>query len=278
MASVFDEKILGERQKIALAQKLRESGQEILQGRMVGDRFVGPSWTQGLAQALKQGLGAYQESQAENKIKDLNKKHIIGNIQTLGAMGIPATPAMLDEAGTPAEAAPIWDRWRGALGLIPEPQGTPAQPYQQTVAKNPTAEDKRNAMLQYQINNDGDLSKLGLSSRTLRPEYTIGPDGVKYVTPMSDPYHATPMTTPDGKPVRATLYDPTGIGKRTQAVQRNTPIRVKTLSGETIMSGTNALGGDGIPSVDDDGGILHYDSENDTYAYVYDDGTFREVE
>jgi hypothetical protein len=74
MANPFDEKILGERQKIALAQRLRESGQDMPQGRMVGGWFVAPTWTQQLSQALKQGLGAYQESQAENKIKDVERE------------------------------------------------------------------------------------------------------------------------------------------------------------------------------------------------------------
>ena len=32
-------------------------------GRMVGDRFVPPSWTQSLDGAVKQGLGAYQYKQ-----------------------------------------------------------------------------------------------------------------------------------------------------------------------------------------------------------------------
>jgi hypothetical protein len=35
-------------------------------GRMVGDRFVPPSWTQSLDGAVKQGLGAYQYKQNMN--------------------------------------------------------------------------------------------------------------------------------------------------------------------------------------------------------------------
>jgi hypothetical protein len=35
-------------------------------GRMVGDRYVPPSWTQSLDSAVKQGLGAYQYKQNMN--------------------------------------------------------------------------------------------------------------------------------------------------------------------------------------------------------------------
>ena len=140
MANAFDEKILGERQKIALAQKLRESGQEIPQGRMVGDRFVGASWTQGLAQALKQGLGAYQEAQAENKIKDLEGERTKGSIEALGSMGLQATPEMLKQAGTP-EQSPEWtSRLSALIRGEDQPKAIPAQPYQQNVAQGVTPE------------------------------------------------------------------------------------------------------------------------------------------
>ena len=138
MANAFDEKILGERQKIALAQKLRESGQEIPQGRMVGDRFVGASWTQGLAQALKQGLGAYDEAQAENKIKDLEGERTRGSIEALGSMGLQASPEMLKQAGTPEQSPSLFKRAGALLSGEDQPQTIPAQPYQQNVAQNVT--------------------------------------------------------------------------------------------------------------------------------------------
>jgi hypothetical protein len=44
-----------------LVKDLMTTGQP--NGRMVGDRFVPPSWTQSLDGAVKQGLGAYQYKQ-----------------------------------------------------------------------------------------------------------------------------------------------------------------------------------------------------------------------
>jgi hypothetical protein len=281
MANLYDERVLGTRQKIALAQKLRESGQESLQGQMIGDRYVPASWTQQLAQGLKQGLGTYQEMKGEQELKGIQKERSQGDIQTLGAMGIPATSAMLSQAGTPAESAPMWKRAAGALGIIDEPKGTPAQPYKQTLIQNPTEEAKRNALIQYQINNGGDLGKLLGAQHNLRPEFTIGPKGDKFVTTMDNPKVAYPVTlSSDSKtPLTSALYSPSGIAERTQAKQQYTPIRVKTKQGETIMSGVEALGGDSsLPPTDENGGILHYDPENDSSAYIYPDGSYREVQ
>ena len=137
MANPFDEKILGERQKIALAQRLRESGQDMPQGRMVGGWFVAPTWTQQLSQALKQGLGAYQESQAENKIKDVERERAQATADAFSQMGMPAPSNVLAEAGTPAQKPSIMDRIGAALTFNAQPKGTPAQPYQQTIAQNP---------------------------------------------------------------------------------------------------------------------------------------------
>jgi hypothetical protein len=281
MANLYDERVLGTRQKIALAQKLRESGQASLQGQMIGDRYVPASWTQGLAQGLKQGLGTYQEMKGEQELKDIQKERSQGDIQTLGAMGIPATSAMLSQAGTPAESAPMWKRAAGALGIIDEPKGTPAQPYKQTLIQNPTEEAKRNALIQYQMNNGGDLGKLLGAQHNLRPEFTIGPNGEKLVTLMNDPTHAVAMTlsTDNAKPVISALYSPTEIGLRTKGKQQFTPTRVPTKQGVTIMSGVEALRGDtSLPPTDENGGILHYDSENDSSAYIYPDGSYREVQ
>mgnify|MGYP003651935377 CR=1 FL=1 len=132
MANPFDEKILGERQKIALAQRLRESGQDMPQGSMIGGWYVAPSWTQQLSQALKQGLGAYQENQAEDEIKDLQNQRLKDVISAKQGLGIPASQRELEAAGTPAES-PSWFS-RAKAFVTPgeaQPKGTPAVPMQQ---------------------------------------------------------------------------------------------------------------------------------------------------
>lgn len=140
MANLYDERVLGTRQKIALAQKLRESGQESLQGQMIGDRYVPASWTQQLAQGLKQGLGAYQEMKGEQELKDIQRERNLGSIESLSSMGLQATPEMLKQAGTPEQTPSLFKRAGALLSGEDQPQTIPAQPYQQKVAQNVTPE------------------------------------------------------------------------------------------------------------------------------------------
>ena len=284
MASLYDEKILGTKQKIALAQKLRESGQEMLQGQMIGDRYVPASWTQHLAQGLKQGLGTYQEMKGEEELKNIQREKAQATARALNQMGMAAPEDVLKSAEVPAQSPSVFNRIGAFVTGEDQPKGVPAQPYQQTIAQNPTEEAKRNAMIQYQLNNGGDLkdlSKLLAVQHNLRPEFTIGPNGEKLVTLMNDPTHAVPMTlsTDNTKPVTSALYNPREIGLRTKGKQQFTPIRVPTKQGVTIMSGVEALGGDtSLPPTDENGGVLHYDPENDSSAYIYPDGSYREVQ
>jgi hypothetical protein len=51
-------------------------------------------------------------------------------------MGMQAPSNVLAEAGTPAQKPSIMDRIGAALTFNAQPKGTPAQPYQQTIAQN----------------------------------------------------------------------------------------------------------------------------------------------
>jgi hypothetical protein len=284
MASIYEDEILGAQQQRDLARKLRDT-EVPSTGHMIGDWYVAPTVAQQLSAVLKQGIGAYKENQAEDEINAAKRNRNVGNIQTLNEMGIAANPAMLAKAGTPAESASPWDRLKAFVTPgASQPQGIPAQPYKQTVAQNPTVEAKRNAMIQYQLNNGGDLkdlSKLLAVQHNLRPEFTIGPKGEKFVTTMDNPTvaHQVMLSSDIKTPLTSTLYSPSGIAERTQAKQRYTPIRVPTKQGVTIMSGVEALGGDtSLPPTDENGGVLHYDPENDSSAYIYPDGSYREVQ
>lgn len=136
MANLYDEKILGTKQKIALAQKLRESGQDMLQGQMIGDRYVPASWTQHLAQGLKQGLGAYQEMKGQEELKNLETQRLKDVIAAKQGLGIPATQQELEAAGTPAQSPSLWKRAGALLTGEAQPQTTPAVPMQQPPVAN----------------------------------------------------------------------------------------------------------------------------------------------
>jgi hypothetical protein len=62
------------RHRMLLAQQLRQQGAEAPQGQMVSGRYVGPSWTQGLANVLKSYSGAKGEEQAMQDYQALGDK------------------------------------------------------------------------------------------------------------------------------------------------------------------------------------------------------------
>ena len=59
------------KRKLALADSLKNTAMP--QGQMVGNRYVAPSWTQYLAGAVNQGIGAYKEKQAMKEYGDIAK-------------------------------------------------------------------------------------------------------------------------------------------------------------------------------------------------------------
>ena len=59
------------KRKLALADSLRNS--PVLEGQMVSGRYVRPSWTQALANAVNKGIGMYTEKQAMKEYGDIAK-------------------------------------------------------------------------------------------------------------------------------------------------------------------------------------------------------------
>ena len=131
MAGLYEDEILGAQQSRELARKLRESGEVTPQGQMVSGWYVPPSIAQSLAGALKQGIGAYKENQAEDEIKDLRNQRLKDVISAKQGLGMPASQRELEAAGTPAQKPSVFSRIGGALGIIDEPKGTPVVPMQQ---------------------------------------------------------------------------------------------------------------------------------------------------
>jgi hypothetical protein len=58
-------------------------------GRMVGDRYVPPSWTQSLDGAVKQGLGAYQYKQNMNMKNKFMQQMQANALGGAGAFAVP---------------------------------------------------------------------------------------------------------------------------------------------------------------------------------------------
>ena len=136
MAGLYEEEILGAQQSRDLARKLRDT-EVPSTGHMIGDWYVAPTVAQQLSAVLKQGIGAYKENQAEDEIKGLKQERAQSSADAFSQMGMQAPSGLLAEAGTPAVKPSVMDRIGAALTFNAQPKGTPAQPYQQTLAQSP---------------------------------------------------------------------------------------------------------------------------------------------
>ena len=136
MVGIYEDEILGAQQQRDLARKLRDT-EVPSTGHMIGDWYVAPTVAQQLSAVLKQGIGAYKEHQAEDEIKGLKQERARSSADAFSQMGMQAPSGLLAEAGTPAQKPSIMDRIGAVLTFNAQPKGTPAQPYQQTIAQNP---------------------------------------------------------------------------------------------------------------------------------------------
>lgn len=192
MAGIYEDEILGAQQQRDLARKLRET--EIPStGHMIGDWYVAPTIAQQLSGLLKQGIGAYKENQAEDELKGLKQERARSSADAFSQMGMQAPSGLLAEAGTPAQKPSIMDRIGAALTFNAQPKGTPAQPYQQTIAQNVTAPQS-------------DAAKLSLMSSN--PELGAGAIGlsnisaVREATAEKEKYERARNTATDAEKVR----------------------------------------------------------------------------
>jgi hypothetical protein len=142
VASLYDEKALGAKQQMEFARKLRESAAQP-QGQMVSGWYVAPSWTQHLQGVAQNILGAYQEKDARNELKDIERQKLADTIRGMNDMGIEAPADMVQRAGTPEQEPSLWDKGKAFVTGEDQPQAVPAQPLAQNVSKEPN----KNALL-----------------------------------------------------------------------------------------------------------------------------------
>jgi len=135
MAGIYDERILGLQQQKDFARKLREQENNQASGQMVSNWYV-PNTGNAVVGALRNVLGAYQERNAEDKLSNIQRQKVADTIKYMNQAGIEAPQGLAELATTPAQS-PSWMDSAGALFTgNPQPQETPAQPYQQNIAKN----------------------------------------------------------------------------------------------------------------------------------------------
>ncbi len=145
MASLYDEKVLGAKDRIALARKLQEQGDNVAAGQMVSGWYV-PNTGAAITGAIKNIIGGYQEGKAREDLdkaeRDKNKALANGLLQA----GLPISQDLRESLATP-EQSPSWGSklWAGVTGGE-QPQATPRQEFTQQPAENLTPDQRMSAI------------------------------------------------------------------------------------------------------------------------------------
>ena len=145
MAGLYDDRIVGLKEQKEFARRLREQQQEPA-GQMVSGWYV-PNTGGAVVNALRNVLGAYQERQADEELKGVERERAKDIANIYAQMNVPAPESLLRQAGTEEIKPGMVDKFV-ALLKGEEAKGTPAQPYQQpALAQNVSPEQNRNALL-----------------------------------------------------------------------------------------------------------------------------------
>jgi hypothetical protein len=149
MAGIYEEEILGAKQQAETARKLRELAfqQGVPEGRIVGNRYIAPHWTQHLGNILRQYSLGSQEREATEKADELMRQRNQATIQAMNAAGMEAPETLVRGAVKSAEQPGFMQKAAAFLRgeeLAPVQQPT----FQQNVAKNVTPEAREAALFQ----------------------------------------------------------------------------------------------------------------------------------
>jgi hypothetical protein len=145
MASLYDEKVLGAKERLALARKLQEQGDNVAAGQMVSGWYV-PNTGAAITGAIKNIIGGYKEGKAQ---EDLDKAEMTKNKALANGLlqaGLPIPQEMRDSLATP-EQTPSWGSrlWAGVTGGE-QPQTVPRQEFTQQPAKDLTPDQRMSAI------------------------------------------------------------------------------------------------------------------------------------
>lgn len=145
MAGLYDSRIAEAQQKQRMAELLRNQYQNQPAGQMVSGWYV-PNYGNAIMGAMSNILGAYQEKEAKDELKGIEREKNQALVDALGQAGITAPSHLLKQAGT-EEVKPGWIDRASAFLRGEEAKGTPAQPYQQNVAQNVSPEQRDAALM-----------------------------------------------------------------------------------------------------------------------------------
>jgi hypothetical protein len=135
MAGIYDDKIVGLKEQRDFARNLRMQPNNQPMGQMVGGHYVS-NIGGAIAGAIGNIMGGYQEGQASEKLDTAQRQKIAASIRYMNEAGIGAPPELAQQAETPAQSPSMMDRAGALFSGNAQPQGVPAQAYQQNVAQD----------------------------------------------------------------------------------------------------------------------------------------------
>jgi len=109
------------KRKLALADSLRNS--PVLEGQMVSGRYVRPSWTQSLANAVNKGIGMYTERQAMKEYADFEKAKQDKMAEALKKLGGAFEPKTVTTTEMQTKEVPLQE----GMNVPTSPYGTAEQ-------------------------------------------------------------------------------------------------------------------------------------------------------
>lgn len=147
MASLYDDKVLGVKERIALARKLQEQSDNQSAGQMVSGWYV-PNYGNAISGALKNVIGAWQEKGAQEELDKAERDKNLALARGLMGTGMQIPEDLRSKLATPEKTPSLWERGKAFITNENQPQGTPRQEFTEQPAVNPTDAQREQAMMQ----------------------------------------------------------------------------------------------------------------------------------
>ncbi len=147
MAGLYDEKVLGAKERIALARKLQEQADNQQAGQMVSGWYV-PNYGGAVTGAMKNIIGAWQEKDAKDELDKAERDKNLALARGLMGTGMQIPDDLRAKLATPEQSPSLWERGKAFVTGNDQPQGTPRQEFTEQPVTNPTDAQREQAMMQ----------------------------------------------------------------------------------------------------------------------------------
>lgn len=147
MASLYDDKVLGAKERIALARKLQEQSDNQQNGQMVSGWYV-PNYGGAISGAVKNIIGAWQEKDAKDELDKAEREKNLALARGLMGTGMQIPEDLRSKLATPEQSPSFWERGKAFITGENQPQGTPRQEFTEQPTVNPTDAQREQAMMQ----------------------------------------------------------------------------------------------------------------------------------